>query len=90
LLLTVGANWEDAGIDWGVDSEDGKMKVNRLNYATSIPGIFAAGGCIGSRNLFIRRIADGKEAAVSIKSALLGDGNCIIDLDCLPPTSWLL
>jgi len=76
LLLTVGANWEDTGIDWEVDSADGKMKVSRLNYATSIPGIFAAGGCIGSRNLFIRRIADGKEAAVSIKSALLGDGNC--------------
>ncbi|MHC5091970.1 MAG: 2Fe-2S iron-sulfur cluster-binding protein [Planctomycetota bacterium] len=76
LLLTVGEKWEDAGIDWEVDSADGKIKVNRTDYATSISGIFAAGGCIGSRNLFIRRIADGKEAARSIKSALLGDGNC--------------
>ena len=74
VLLAIGSKWAGAGIDWGVDSAEGKMKVSRSDYSTSISGVFAAGGCIGSRNLSIRRIADGKEAAVSIQSFLRGDG----------------
>jgi ferredoxin len=53
-------------------SEDNKIQVNRPDYATSEEGVFAAGGCIGSRNLCIRAVADGKEAALSIQSFLLG------------------
>lgn len=74
VLLTVGSKWVGQGIDLGIDSADGKIKVSRPDYATSIPGIFAAGGCMGSRDLFIRRIADGKEVAVSIQSFLCGGG----------------
>jgi ferredoxin len=51
--------------------EDGKIQVDRLSYMTSEKGVFAAGGCIGSRNLHIRAVADGKEAADSIQSFLL-------------------
>jgi ferredoxin len=67
VLLAIGSKWVSEGMDWPIGSVDGKIKVSRSDYATSNPGIFAAGGCIGSRNLFIRRIADGKEAAVSIQ-----------------------
>jgi ferredoxin len=74
VLLAIGSKWAGKGIDWGIESAVGKMKVCRPGYATSISGVFAAGGCMGSRNLFIRRIADGKEAAVSIQSFLRGSG----------------
>ncbi|MEN8126476.1 MAG: 2Fe-2S iron-sulfur cluster-binding protein [Planctomycetota bacterium] len=52
--------------------EGDKIQANRPGYLTSERAVFAAGGCIGSRNLCIRRIADGKEAALSIQSFLLG------------------
>ena len=51
------------------------VKVNRANYETSEKGVFAAGSCIGSRNLCIRAVADGKKAAASIRSYLFDDGN---------------
>lgn len=53
-------------------SKETKIKVERPKYMTSDWGVFAAGECIGSRNLWIRAVADGKEAALSIKSFLLG------------------
>jgi NADPH-dependent glutamate synthase beta subunit-like oxidoreductase len=73
VLLTIGAEWEEQGIGWGVDFANGNIKISRPHYTTSMDGVFAAGSCIGSRVLFIRRIADGKEAAVSIQSFLSGD-----------------
>jgi len=56
-------------------SEGDTIPVNRPGYMTSEKGVFAAGGCIGSRNLCIRAVADGKEAAISIQSFLLGGGD---------------
>jgi ferredoxin len=56
-------------------SKDKKIKIERPEYMTSDWGVFAAGRCIGSRNLWIRAVADGKEAALSIKSFLLGQKN---------------
>jgi NADPH-dependent glutamate synthase beta subunit-like oxidoreductase len=53
-------------------SEGDKIQVDRSDYATPEKAIFAAGDCIGSRNLCIRAVADGKEAALSIQSFLLG------------------
>lgn len=76
LLLTIGSKGKEMGIDFGIDLVDGKVKVSRPDYKTSVRGIFAAGGCIGSRDLIIRRIADGKEAALSIQSFLMGDVKC--------------
>lgn len=49
------------------------IQVTRPHYATSEKGVFAAGGCIGSRSVCIRAVADGKEAAVSIQSFLSGE-----------------
>ncbi|MDH4203451.1 MAG: 2Fe-2S iron-sulfur cluster-binding protein [Phycisphaerae bacterium] len=57
-------------------SNEKKITVKRPDYMTDQPGVFAAGGCIGSRNLCIRAVADGKEAADSIQSFLL-DGETV-------------
>jgi NADPH-dependent glutamate synthase beta subunit-like oxidoreductase len=56
--------------------EGDPIQVDRPGYMTAEKGIFAAGGCIGSRNLCIRAVADGKEAADSIQSFLL-DGETV-------------
>jgi NADPH-dependent glutamate synthase beta subunit-like oxidoreductase len=56
--------------------ESDAIQVNRPIYMTSQEGVFAAGGSIGSRNLCIRAVADGKEAAASIQSFLL-DGKAV-------------
>ncbi len=52
--------------------KDNKIQVDRPDYSTSCEGVFAASACIGSRNLCIRSVADGKEAAFAIKSYLTG------------------
>lgn len=58
--------------DFGVEIKENKVQVDRQDYSASEAGIFAGGGCIGSRHLCIRAVADGKEAAFSIESFLLG------------------
>ena len=56
----------------GIVIKDNKIQVDRPDYSTSREGVFAGGGCIGSRNMCIRAVADGKEAADSIRSYLSG------------------
>ena len=51
--------------------EGDPIQVSRQDYMTAEKGVFAAGGCIGSRNLCVRAVADGKEAAFSVQSFLL-------------------
>ncbi len=53
-------------------AKDNKIQVDRPLYSTSREGVFAGGVCIGSRNICIRAVADGKEAADSIRSCILG------------------
>jgi NADPH-dependent glutamate synthase beta subunit-like oxidoreductase len=72
VLIAVGTLVEDISDTLKVVVKDNKIKTNRPDYTTSEKGIFAAGGCTGSRNLCIRAVADGKEAAFSIRSYLLG------------------
>ncbi len=68
VLLAIGNL--DSNINIGIDTKDNKIPVTRPDYATTQNGVFAAGTCIGSRNLPIRAVADGKEAALSIQSTL--------------------
>lgn len=69
VLISVGS--DGTGDMEDVDQKDGKIQIDRQHYSTSIDGIYAAGGCTGSRNLCIRAVADGKEAAKAIKARLL-------------------
>ena len=72
VLLAVGKlNISDAS-NLEIETKDGKLQVDRLDYSTLQKGTFAAGGCIRSGNLCIRAVADGKEAAMAIQSHLLG------------------
>ena len=72
ILIAVGGLKQNSPTPFGVEMEDDKIQVDRLDYATSKKDIFAAGPCTGSRELCIRAVADGKEAAFSIRSHLLG------------------
>jgi NADPH-dependent glutamate synthase beta subunit-like oxidoreductase len=72
VLLAVGVESAKEAVNWGVAIKDDKIQINRQQYSTSVQGVFAAGGCTGSRNLCIRAVADGKEAAFAIESHVLG------------------
>ncbi len=71
VLLAVGSNGIAEAENWGVAVKDDKIQTDRQRYSTSAEGIFAAGGCIGSRNLCVRAVAAGKEAAFAVESHLL-------------------
>lgn len=48
------------------------IKIDKTTYQTSSKGIFAGGDATGKRQLAVRAVADGKEAAVSINQYLSG------------------
>lgn len=58
--------------DFPLEQTDGRMRVRRPSYAAGRPGVFAAGGAIGSRGLCVRAVADGKEAAAAMMAYLMG------------------
>ena len=68
VLLAIGNL--DGDIHIGIECNDSKIAVTRPDYATSQAAVYAAGTCTGSRNLPVRAVADGKEAAISIQSVL--------------------
>jgi NADPH-dependent glutamate synthase beta subunit-like oxidoreductase len=68
VVLAVGAGAKAA--EWSIPTKDGKISVNRHDYSVT-DTIFAAGACIGSRNMAVRAVADGKEAAQAILRKLL-------------------
>lgn len=75
VLLAVGdfdINMQDV---IGIAIKENKIQADRRDYTTSERGIFAAGRCIGSRNIAVRAVADGKEAASSIVFYLSGQKN---------------
>ncbi len=57
---------------WGMEHNDKQLLVNRNNFQTSIPGVFAAGNITRSARLAIRSLGQGKEAAISIDQLLSG------------------
>ena len=55
---------------FSLDKKEDKILVARKTYQTSQPGVFAAGGAIGSRRMCVRAVADGREAAEAILAFL--------------------
>jgi ferredoxin len=49
-----------------------RIAVDALSYATDVLGVFAGGDAVRRRKLAVRSVADGKEAAVSIRQFLTG------------------
>jgi ferredoxin len=62
----------DAG-SFGVEASSDGIKVDGRTYATNIRGVFAGGDAVRKRRLAVRAVADGKEAAESIRQFLAGE-----------------
>lgn len=60
---------EDLGLE--LDAR-GNVKVNPRSFATSAPGVFAAGDCQRGQSLVVWGIADGRKAARGIDEYLMG------------------
>jgi glutamate synthase (NADPH/NADH) small chain len=59
--------------DLGVDYDPrGNVKANTQDYATSEPGIFAAGDCRRGQSLVVWAISEGREAARQVDAYLMG------------------
>lgn len=71
VVLAIGAEISAATID--VPAKNGKIFIDRRDYSVAgLKNVFAAGACTGSRNLCVRAVADGKEAAWAILRRLRG------------------
>ena len=58
----------------GVDASPEGIKIDSQTNATNVPGVFAGGDAVRKRRLAVRAVADGKEAAESIRQYLAGVG----------------
>jgi len=56
----------------GIEASPDGVKIDVRTGATSIPGVFAGGDVVRKRRLAVRAVADGKEAAESIRQYLAG------------------
>lgn len=57
----------------GIEATSDSIKADGRTYATNVAGIFAGGDAVRSRRLTVRAVADGKEAAESIRQYLTGE-----------------
>ena len=56
----------------GVEASPDGIKIDSQNGATNVPSVFAGGDAVRKRRLAVRAVADGKEAAASIRRYLVG------------------
>jgi ferredoxin len=68
VFVAVGAGAEPLGLRTGPKG----IMADSNTYETNLPGVFAGGDAVRKRRLTVRAVADGKEAAVSIRQYLTG------------------
>ena len=56
----------------GLETAPKGIAINNRTYETNLPGVFAGGDAVRNRQLAVRAVADGKEAAVAIGQYLSG------------------
>lgn len=78
VILATGAQGEI--LIQGVEHTDQGIKVDPETLATSLAGVFAAGGAIRHSRLAVRSVAQGRQAALSVHRLLMGTG--------FGPRSW--
>lgn len=72
VFVAVGQIRCDEGKYLGLEVRKDAIVADRATYQTSIEGVFAGGDAMGKRQLAVRAVAHGKEAAVSIDQYLAG------------------
>ncbi len=72
VFLAFGEAANRPPISLPLEMREDKIHTLGNTYQTSINGVFAGGGAIGSRRLCVRAVADGKEAAAAIDQFLCG------------------
>ena len=74
VIKALGFDPEDLPSLWGEPgleiSRWGTLKVGRISFMTSLPGVFAAGDIVRGASLVVWAIRDGRDAAVAIQSHL--------------------
>ncbi len=72
VLVAVGG--KDAAEPFGLDMSDRGIAVDRQTFATSVTGVFAAGGAITPiKKMAVRAVGSGRRAARAIHAFLIGD-----------------
>lgn len=66
VLLACGTSGKKAAAAWGLSAGPHGITTDRDTYATSLPGVFAAGNAIRHKGLVVRSVGDGHEAALAI------------------------
>jgi len=73
VFLAVGALKPGEAEALGVEASSDGIKIDSQTGMTSVPGIFAGGDAVRQRRLTVRAVADGREAAESIRQYLAGE-----------------
>lgn len=72
VLVACGRVDPQAAERWGLKSTTHGIEVDKETFATSRPGVFAAGNAIRGRGLVVRSVADGHEVALAVTRYLAG------------------
>jgi len=73
VFLGTGAGTPDQAGTFGVEASPEGIKIDNQTNATNVSGVFAGGDAVRKRRLAVRAVADGKDAAISIRQYLLGE-----------------
>ncbi len=73
VLLALGDDFESRCVNAGGPAvADGKFVTDARTKATNVPGVFAAGACVGKAAPAVRVVADGLAAGAAIRQYLAG------------------
>ncbi|MBN1766412.1 MAG: (2Fe-2S)-binding protein [Sedimentisphaerales bacterium] len=70
ILIAAGLMTPDNRIQFGLETTDQGIVINRQTYCTSLPKVFAAGGAVRLTKMAVRAVAQGKDAAFAIDQYL--------------------
>jgi ferredoxin len=73
VFLAAGALQPGEAQTFGVEASSDGIKIDSQTGMTNVPGVFAGGDAVRQRRLTVRAVADGREAAVSIRQCLSGE-----------------
>lgn len=72
VFLAIGEPAHRRPLSLPLEMQQNKILADRRTFATSLPGVFAGGGALGSRRMCVKAVAEGKEAAAAMDQFLCG------------------